>query len=190
MNLRPATSDPSAPTWGSFALVTYLPDPLGSFLTELRHLLPGAAGPEAHITFLPPRPLALPLEIASDEIRRILASVKPFIVELGKVRVFPETNILYLSVATGHDELLQLHDLLNRGDLFAREHFEYIPHLTLGGPLASDDVAESVRCAQDRWENSGLSPRFVVNEMVLLWQPDNCLGNEWDRISAHPLTQS
>jgi len=187
MNLRPAKFSPEAPTWGSFALVTYLPDPLGSFLTGLRQSLGGLSHPEAHITFLPPRALALPPESASREVQKILCSVEPFELELGSVRIFPETNIFYLSVETGRRELLQLHDTLNRGQLFAAESFEYIPHLTLGGPLATDDLAGGLERAQHAWKSSGLSPRFRVTEMIFLWQPGNCSESAWTRIAAHPL---
>jgi len=190
MNLQPATNDSGVPPWGSFALVTYLPDPLGVFLTQLRHLLPGETRPEAHITFLPPRPLALTPEMACREIGRILASCQPFEVELGNVEIFPKTGILYLSVKSGCEELLRLHDALNRGTFFSREHFEYIPHLTLGGPLAAEEVETSLQQAQLAWARAGLSPRFLVKEMVLLWQPVDCAENDWTRISALPMGSS
>ena len=46
--------------WGSFALVAYIPEPLGAFLQSMRHDLPGQENPQAHITVLPPRPLKAP----------------------------------------------------------------------------------------------------------------------------------
>jgi len=164
-----------------------LPDPLGIFLTQLRHLLPGQTRPDAHITFLPPRPLALDLETADAEVRRILSDVQPFEIELGSVQVFPKTGILYLSVKAGRRELLHLHDSLNRGKLFSPEHFEYIPHLTLGGPIPSGETDSILQRARFAWANAGISPRFVVKEMVLLWQPGECSENDWTRISAHPI---
>jgi len=175
------------PNWGSFALVTYLPDPLGVFLTQLRHLLPGETRPDAHITFLPPRPLELDLETATSEVCRILSDVQPFEIELGTVRIFPETCMLYLSVEAGREELVQLHDSLNRGKLFSTETFEYIPHLTVGGPLAAAEVNTILPQAQFAWTNAGISPRFLVKEMVLLWQPGDCSENDWKRVSAHPI---
>jgi hypothetical protein len=189
MNQRLATNEPGAPTWGSFALVTYLPDPLGSFLTELRHLLPGETRPDAHITFLPPRLLEQPLEITAADIRQVLQEVHPFEIELGTVQVFPETGMLYLSVEAGREELLQLHDSLNRGKLFAEENFEYHPHLTLGGPLAGEEMVLTLHRAREAWSKSGLSPRFLIKELVLLWQPGDCAERNWTRISAHPLAE-
>jgi len=171
------------PNWGSFALVTYLPDPLGVFLTQLRHLLPGGTRPDAHITFLPPRPLALELETAAGEVRRIVSDFQPFEIELGSVQVFPETGILYLSVEAGRQQLLDLHDSLHCGNLFSPEKFEYVPHLTLGGPIASGETEAIVQRAQRAWEDAGISPRFLVKEMVLLWQPGNCSENDWTRYS-------
>jgi 2'-5' RNA ligase len=186
-NQRLAIDESSAPPWGSFALVTYLPDPLGSFLTDLRHLLPGETRPDAHITFLPPRPLAQSLEAAADQIRRVINGIHPFEIELGTIQVFPETGMVYLSVETGREELLRLHDSLNRGQLFAEEHFEYHPHLTLGGPLTAGDAAATLQRAQQAWRDSDLSPRFLVKEMVLLWQRGHFSERNWKRISNHPL---
>ena len=44
-------------TVGHFALVAYIPDPLASFLDNLRLELTPACKPHAHVTILPPRPL-------------------------------------------------------------------------------------------------------------------------------------
>jgi hypothetical protein len=186
MNLRPATNDTSD-AGGSFALVTYVPDPLRSFLTGLGLLLPGGSRPDAHITFLPPRTLPLPLELVCCEIETAIQSVRPFEIELGAVRVFPQTGMLYLSVEAGRNELHALHESLNRGNLFSKEHFEYIPHLTLGGPLSEDGDIATLRKVEQAWKNSVLPARFLVKEMVLLWQPGPCSENEWSRISAHCL---
>jgi 2'-5' RNA ligase len=189
MNIKPAKFDPGKKNWGSFALVTYLPDPLGGFLTELRRFLPGDNQAEAHITFLPPRDLSLPIEAASREIQQKLDFVKPFKVELGDVRVFPETNMLYLTVETGHKDLLNLHTLLNTGGLSAQEHFEFIPHLTLGGPLSSSELAAASQKAERAWKAAELSREFVVNEVVLLWQPGACSEKEWTRMSSYTLVE-
>ena len=188
MNSSPAKLSPDTPIWGLFALVTYLPEPLGSFLTALRHLLPGETRPEAHITFLPPRPLAMSTEAASREIQKILRTIKPFEVELGSVRIFPETGIMYLSVESGRREVLHLHDSLNSGKLHATENFEYIPHLTLGGPLDLEQQVEILHRAQQAWRAAGLSPTFQVTETVLLWQRLGVAERDWTRIATHPFS--
>src|ERR1035438_9490908 len=42
-----------------FALVIYIHDPLGSFLDDLRRQLVPGCNPHAHVSVLPPRPLAV-----------------------------------------------------------------------------------------------------------------------------------
>jgi 2'-5' RNA ligase len=188
MNSNPAKLIPDAPIGGLFALVTYLPEPLGSFLTGLRHLLPGETRPEAHITFLPPRPLTVSPESASYEIQRILRTIRPFEVALGSVRIFPETGIMYLSVESGRTEALHLHASLNSGKLHATENFEYIPHLTLGGPLELERRAEILHRAQQEWKAAGFSPTFRVTETVLLCQSVEVAERDWTRIATLPLS--
>src|SRR5450432_3138491 len=108
---------PETPQWGSFALVAYIPDPLGSFLTSLRRILPGAENPQAHITILPPRPLRLPVESASLQAKNILRNFPPLNIQLGTVQMFQETSLLYLDVSEGSSSLNELHDALNAGPL-------------------------------------------------------------------------
>ncbi|MBV9265096.1 MAG: 2'-5' RNA ligase family protein, partial [Acidobacteriaceae bacterium] len=115
--------------WGFFALVTYVPDPLGSVINNLRLSLPGEFR-QTHITILPPRPLRLPVDAASDYSRRVLNQFGPFEVELTSVDRFPVTNVLYLDLAEGSEAVHELHDALNTGDLLFREEFEFYPHLT------------------------------------------------------------
>lgn len=136
--------------WGSFALVAYIPDPLGSFLNSLRQVLPGEENPHAHITLLPPRPLKSPVEAASLQAQKILAKFQPFSVELAEVCTFPETNVVYLEISEGSAQLHELHDALNSADLAHDEDFEFKPHLTLSGPVGSCDIGqvrtEAARC--------------------------------------------
>ncbi len=52
-----------------YALVIYLPDPLGGFLDDLRlEMVPGC-NPHAHVSVLPPRPLPVAPEAAIEEAR-------------------------------------------------------------------------------------------------------------------------
>ena len=185
MSIKSETAATGAPSWGSFALVSYLPEPLGSYLTGLRQVAAGEHRPEAHITFLPPRPLSVPMEEAAAETRRLLEGVEPFEVELGSVRVFPQTNILYLSLEEGTDSVLDLHALLNQGKLFANEDFEFIPHLTLSGALPPAEVDEALNQTESAWKISSHLRRFLVSDVVLLWQDDR----DWLRLSSYPLTR-
>jgi len=171
--------------WGSLALVSYIPDPLGSFLHSLRRLLPGDENPQAHITILPPRPLKLPVESASLGARKVLDGFSRFEVELASVCCFPDTSYLYLDIVEDNRTLHTMHGALNAGDLSHVERFEYRPHLTIGGPVSVNSV-ESVQAeAESAWRASGCSPRLVVDEIVCLWLPTGGSSSDWKRVWSH-----
>ncbi|MGI8960503.1 MAG: 2'-5' RNA ligase family protein [Bryobacteraceae bacterium] len=177
-----------APRWGFFALVSYIPEPLGSFLQGLREILPNTDNSKAHITLLPPRPLKLPVETASRQARTILGQFPPFDVELSKVRLFPETKILYLDLGEGGSEIHDLHDALNKGDLFDSEEFEFRPHLTLGGPVSPGILDSAQQQAEVTWNAEHCAPRFTVHEVVCLWLSPNSPQGEWDRLWSQKLS--
>jgi 2'-5' RNA ligase len=181
------TKNSEKPQWGSFALVSYIPDPLGSYFDSLRQILPGKENPQAHITILPPRPLKLPVESASLQAKKILERFSRFEVELAKVHFFPETHVVYLDIAEGNAPLHDLHDALNTGDLDAAENFEFRPHLTLGGPVPEQDVEEVRTQAEQDWHASGWSPRFAIDEVVFLWLRPSGSWDDWHRLWSHRL---
>lgn len=170
---------------GSLALVSYIPDPLGTFLQSLRRLLPGDEDPQAHITILPPRPLKFSVDTACLEARRVLDTFSRFEVELSSVHRFPDTNYLYLDIVEGNRALHAMHTALNAGDLSHVERFEYRPHLTIGGPVSANSL-ESVQTEAERaWQASGCSPRLVVDEIVCLWLPPGGTSSDWRRLWSH-----
>ena len=62
-----------------FALVIYIPDPLGRFLDDLRTELVPGCNPHAHVSVLPPRPLAVDWQVAEragEGVRRQLDAVR------------------------------------------------------------------------------------------------------------------
>src|SRR6266446_7411292 len=99
----------------SFALVSYLPEPLASFLDKLRQELVPECHAKAHVTVLPPRPIFCPPEDAWQELKQGLQDFPPFRLELADVRIFPVTQVIYLPVGRGHRELERLHTALNTG---------------------------------------------------------------------------
>src|SRR6267154_563334 len=101
----------------SFALVSYLPEPLAGFLDRLRSDLVQECRARAHVTVLPPRPLNHPVADAWQELTHRLRDSRPFQVELAEIEIFPETQVIYLSVGAGRAELERLHDALNTGRL-------------------------------------------------------------------------
>jgi 2'-5' RNA ligase len=173
--------------WGSFALVSYIPDPLGAFLQSLRHSLPGQENPRAHITVLPPRPLKAPMESVSHVAKPILGRFEPFPVELRDVKVFPETHIMYLAIGGGSDQLHRLHDALNTGILTHEENFEFSPHLTISGAIPFENLAEVKAEAGRAWEKYNGEKRFQIADVVALWQPPHGSWDDWNRLWDHEL---
>jgi 2'-5' RNA ligase len=172
---------------GQFALVSYIPEPLGSFLYELRRTLPGESNPRAHVTILPPRPLRVPVETASDQTLKVLAGFSAFEIELSTVQRFPQTNFLYLDIADGNELVHQLHDALNTDELAFEEEFEFRPHLTLGGPVPEPELEAFQGQAEVAWLATDHSRRFVVDEIVFLWlNPANPRGG-WHRLWSYNL---
>ena len=176
-----------ASQWGQFALVSYIPEPLGSFFYELRGTLPGDSNPQAHVTILPPRPLRLPVDSASEQTLKVLSNFPAFDLELSSVQRFPETNFLYLDIADGNSLVHDLHDALNTGELACTEEFEFRPHLTLGGPIPETDLNAVQHQAQVAWLAAGHSRRFTLDEIVFLWlNPMNAQG-DWHRLWSYNL---
>lgn len=168
------------PVRGRFALVSYVPEPLGSAIGTLAHHLSGADRPEAHITILPPRPLRRSLDETSGIVRSMLDRVPAFDVGLADVCRFDGTNVLYLNLSEGNEIIHQIHDALNRGDLAYDEPFEFRPHLTLSDPLPEAHINAVQRQAELIWKSFGVS-RLHVGEIVFLYMaPENAKG-QWQR---------
>src|SRR5579883_3612289 len=106
-----------------FALVIYLPDPLGSFLDDLRRELVPHDNPHAHVSVLPPRPLAVDWPQASEQVRALARTWKPFDVELTRIGIFPVTNVIYIEIGEGETELRQMHAATNQEALAFEEPF-------------------------------------------------------------------
>src|SRR5436305_4674298 len=94
---------------GSFALVSYVPEPLAGFLHEIRLSLPGDHHPRPHVTLLPPRPLRVSPAEVGERLVELLYSQKPFDIEFRDIHLFPTTNVIYVDVHQGRDELVQIH---------------------------------------------------------------------------------
>src|SRR5436190_22525291 len=106
-----------------FALVVYIPDPLGGFLDDLRReLVPGCL-PHAHVTILPPRPLGQDIGAAIEQARSIVSEFAPFEIVAGEVEIFPETDVVYIGIKQGEREMREMYHALNQGALAFKEPF-------------------------------------------------------------------
>src|ERR1700687_845742 len=112
-----------------FALIIYIPDPLGRFLDDLRRELVPGCDPHAHVSVLPPRPLAVDWQVASRPVRALTEGGAPFQIELGRIEIFPGTDVIFIEVGPGSSELFRMHDAMNTGALAFQEPFEYHPHI-------------------------------------------------------------
>ncbi len=170
----------------SFALISYVPEPLAGFLDSLRRELVPRCQAKSHVTVLPPRPLSggLP-ESAWRELSDYLDAFPPFRLELTSVDLFADTNVIYLSVGAGSRELERMHDALNRGPLAFAEPFEYHPHVTLAQQLAPEQVEAATVLARRRWREFAHSRSFVVDRLTFV---QNTVENRWADLAGRALS--
>jgi len=151
-----------------FALVIYIPDPLGRTLDDLRRELVPHYNPHAHVSVLPPRPLAADWEAASLQARALTGAWAPFDVELTGVQVFPVTDVLYLEVGSGASELRRMHAAMNADALQFEEPFPYHPHVTLAQDVPHEDVPAMSELASRRWAEYRGSRTFRAERAVFV----------------------
>jgi 2'-5' RNA ligase len=143
-----------------FALVVYIPDPLATFLDQLRtELVPGCL-PRAHVTILPPRPLAADTSAAIDVARTGVSGFPPFEIAAGDVEIFPGTDVIYIGIKKGERQMREMHAALNHGALAFDEPFSYHPHITLAQDLAPSQVEPLYERACKSWAALRHSRRF------------------------------
>lgn len=159
-----------------FALVIYIPDPLGRFLDDLRRELVPDSDPHAHVSVLPPRPLSVPWQTASEDARFIIDRWQPFDVELTAIQVFPVTHVVYLEVGAGEPELRDMYEAMNLTSLAFQEPFPYHPHVTVAQEIPQAGVPAAHEIAERRWrEYQG--PRHFRAERAVFVQ--NTIDNRW-----------
>jgi 2'-5' RNA ligase len=178
------------PVWdriNSFALVTYIPEPLAGFLDRLRQELVPNCFLRAHVTALPPRPLSSPPEAAWEEIRTLAKQFAPFDIQLGSIEVFPVSDVIYIQITSGSEVLKQIHHAMNTGVLAFREEFPYHPHVTLAQHLKPDEVDELVHVARSRWAECPFPKTFRAEKLVFV---QNTRRDEWLDLGEFELGQA
>jgi 2'-5' RNA ligase len=158
-----------------YALVIYFPDPLARFLDELRLELVKGCRPRAHVTVLPPRPLQN-LDAATEQGRAMAVEFPPFEIAAGDVEIFSKTNVIYIGVARGAEQLRCMHDAMNAAALHYNEPYQYHPHITLAQEFDPAETERLFARARERWaEYRG--PRALHAERMAFVQ--NTQGNCW-----------
>ncbi|HUJ49985.1 MAG TPA: 2'-5' RNA ligase family protein [Bryobacteraceae bacterium] len=170
----------------SFALVSYLPEPLAGFLDRLRQELVPNCFLHAHVTVLPPRPVAAPNE-AWAVVKNLVARFEPFEVRMTDVEVFPVSDVIYVNVEQGGQQLRLMHDVLAVDGLEFTEQFAYHPHVTLAQELKPDELDELVAVARARWAELALDKSFRVEKIAFV---QNTRRNEWIDLAECALGQS
>jgi 2'-5' RNA ligase len=159
-----------------YALVSYIPDPIGKFLDLLRLQLVPACRPHAHVTVLPPRPLNAPVERAEAELRQKATQFQPFEVKLGSVEIFDRSEVIYIEVECGESELRHMHKELNHGAVKFDEPFEFHPHITLAQSLPHEQVPQILDRARRFWSEWKGKTTFQVDELCFV---QNTVENVW-----------
>jgi 2'-5' RNA ligase len=171
-------------TISQFALVAYIPDPLGRFLDDLRLELTPGCKPHAHVTVLPPRPLHDEVTETIQQIAEDTKGAPPFRIELGQIEIFEATHVIYLGLARGGTELRQLYAALNCGCLKYAENFPYHPHITIAQNILPEDSARLARIATERWAEYRGARDFSVSVLSFVQQVAPSI---WLDVAALPL---
>jgi len=157
-----------------FAAVVYIPDPLATFLDDLRkEMVPGCVV-HAHVTVLPPRPLQVGPEAAVTAARSVAEDFVPFVIEAGEVEIFRATDVIYIGIKEGADQLREMYKALNRGPLAFQEAFAYHPHITLAQGLVPDQVDRLYTLARDRWQAFPHAKRLFADRMHFVQSTNAC----------------
>jgi hypothetical protein len=167
-----------------FALVIYVPGPLGVFLDDFRRKLVPGCNPHAHVSLLPPRPLAVEWPVASDQLRAVMERSAPFEIELTRIAIFPVTDVIYIEIGDGAAELRRIHAAMNTESLKFQDPFPYHPHITLAQELKPDNVAATNELAEDLWRKFPGPRRFPAEEAVFV---QNSVGNCWIDLAEYSL---
>jgi 2'-5' RNA ligase len=156
--------------------VIYIPDPLGLFLDDLRRELVPGCNPHAHVSVLPPRPLAVEWQVAGEQVRECAANWAPFEIVLERLRIFPVTNVIYLELGRGAEEMCRIHAAMNSQVLEFDEPFAYHPHITLAQEIPPAEVADVNRRATELWDAYTGQRSFRADRAAFV---QNTLGNSW-----------
>lgn len=165
---------------GFYAVVTYVPEPLGGFLDNLRaELVPGCRL-RSHVTILPPRCLPASPEEIIREFERRACDLPPFDITIAGVELFESTRVAYLSLSSGRTEVEELHHRLNGGALAAADYFPFHPHLTIAQEIEAGNVARLLDVAGRRWRENPHSRMFPVQTLTLV---QNVGPERWETVS-------
>lgn len=167
-----------------YALVIYVPDPLGRFLDDLRLKLVPDCNPHAHVSVLPPRPIVGDWQVAREQVRGLATGWQPFDISLTRISIFPVTNVIYLELGHGAEEMHRLHAAMNSNALWFDEPFVYHPHITLAQEIPAGEVETVYARACQLWDEFEGSRTFLADRAAFV---QNTLGNCWIDLAEYAL---
>ncbi len=156
-----------------FALVSYIPGPLGVFLDRMRRDLVHDCVAQSHVTILPPRVLISSAEQAKGQLGEALQDFAPFHVRLGDIQKFDETSVIYIEIGAGRNQLLRLHETLNHDHLAFAERYEYHPHLTLAQRFDPGELDAKLDLSRQYWERFKGCKEFDVDCLTFVQNTTN-----------------
>jgi 2'-5' RNA ligase len=168
-----------------YALVTYVRNPVGEFVEQLRRELhPTIAHMAAHLTILPPRELAGSEVSALEFLEEACGRVVPFSVELGEVETFlPTTPTVFIELKRAAYRMRELHDQLDGMELRCEENWPYIPHLTIMKTETDEEARAALTLARERWAQFPGKREVRVEELMFVREN----GGRWQDVAPVPL---
>jgi len=168
-----------------YAVVTYVRNPVGEFVAQLRQELhPRIAHMAAHLTILPPRELVGTEAAALEFLEEACSRAVPFSVELGDVETFlPTTPTVFIQVKRAAYRIRELHDQLCFKGLRCDENWPYIPHLTILKAESDEQAGAALALARERWAQFPGKREVPVEELMFVRESDGC----WEDLAPVPL---
>jgi 2'-5' RNA ligase len=168
-----------------YALVTYVRNPVGEFVEQLRRELhPTLAHMAAHLTILPPRELLGTEAAALEFLEEACSQVVPFNVELGDVETFlPRTPTVFIEVKQAAAQMRALHDQLCVRGLNCAESWPYTPHLTILKTDRDEQARAACVLARERWAQFSGERHVPVEELMFVRETEG----SWQDVAPVPL---
>ena len=176
---RPRPAEPI----NQFAVVSYIPEELGDFITTLRQELVAGCTAQSHVTILPPRPLHSDTYTAENDLRLRSSDFTAFNIGITRIRIFEETSVIFADIGQGRECFFEMHDALNAGVLAFDEPYSYHPHITLAQGFDPSTLMERYEMAMARWSEA---PRCVA-QIENLTFVQNTSNNCWIDLVGYEL---
>lgn len=170
---------------GFYALVSYIPDPLGGFLNDLRASLVSGCRLRSHVTLLPPRALRPAQSVLIQELEHRVRRLPPFEITLGDIECFETTSVIYIAIERGWKQILESHEVLSEGILRFEEYYPFHPHMTLAQQVSGQLFEQVLERARQSWQECPYSRSFEVRTLTFV---QNINPNRWDTVSEHNLS--